>query len=94
MRDAAREMFDFPAPDLSRTAPRRKGLSDEEQEQADMEDEVARRKMKAKQNLALKLARDTAAYRAGVADRLAGDVSPLAVLRALHEATPNFMRYL
>jgi hypothetical protein len=93
MRDGAREMFDFPAPELPRK-PRRKDLSAEEQEAADMEDEVAERKIKMKQNFALKLARDTAAYRASVADKLAGDVSLLAVLRALHEATPNFMRYM
>ena len=73
MRDGAREMFDFPAPELPRK-PRRKDLSAEEQEAADMEDEVAERKIKMKQNFALKLARDTAAYRASVADKLAGEM--------------------
>ena len=94
MRDAAREMFNFPAPELPRAKLRRKGMSAEEQEQADLEDEANERRLKVKQNLALKLARDTAAYRANVAGMLAGDITPLVVLRALHEATPQFMRFM
>ena len=94
LREAAREIFDFRVPDLPRTSARRKALTAEEQERADMEDEVNERKIRMRQNLSLKLARDTAQYRASVADKLAGDVSVLAVLRAMHEATPNFMRYM
>ena len=77
LRDAAREMFNFPAPELPRTKVSRKGMSAEEREQAEMEDEVRARKLKIEQSASLMLSRDV-----------------VAVLRAMHEATPNFMRYM
>ena len=92
LRDAAREMFDFPAPELPRTKVSRKGMSAEEREQA--EDEVLARRLKVQQSASLLLSREAAAYRDNVADKLAGSFTPLAVLRAMHEVTPSFMRYM
>ena len=94
LRDAAREMFDFPAPELPRTKASRKGMSAEEREQAEMEDEVLARKLKVQQSASLLLSREAAAYRDNVADKLAGSYTPLAVLRAMHEVTPGFMRFM
>jgi len=89
-------MFDFPAPLVPRSLRKksRDEMTPEEQEADAMEQIRIDRQIERKQNVALKLARDTARYQDEAAAAHAASVTPLAVLRALYEVTPNFMRYM